>query len=336
MNKRETMKAAQTLASIHNSRNGEKVADVVKKAAHTLGGLVLVETVAAIVQNLAHDGRISQANKDHAAQIETATAGAFFSGVDSIHPAHVDQLAAHIFKHADELATVEANTMQTPEEIADELATVRERIKEAQKDEADALAEWETLTTAEKFNTPHEARAIRKAEAARKDRAHLEKIRAILENNRRAAMWQRLAPILAEILQKYAGKPYGEKTAEKMRGEMFARCQHYFYIDRANPYRVIIREITRDGYATHATPFEIWTAWADNSKNFLTDSNKINTPHADAWGVCGLKDYQHNPAETVATLDRLKAKAEQLAQELRETVRTYNSIAPAGVEPLKD
>lgn len=336
MNKRETMKAAQTLANIHNSRNGEKVADVVNKAAHTLGGLVLVETVAAIVQNRAHDGRISQANKDHAAKIETATAGAFFSGVDNIHPAHVDQLAAHIFKHADELATIEADTMQTPEEIADELATVRERIKDAEKAKADALAEWNALTTAEKFNTPRELRAIRKAETAEKEQHHAEKIRAILLNNLKYAKWQRLAPILAEILQKYAGKPYGEKTAEKMRAEMFARCQHYFYIDRANPYRVIIREINRDGYATHAAPFEIWAAWADNSKNFLTDSNKINTPHADAWSVCGLKDYQQNPAETVATLDRLKAKAEQLAQELRETVRTYNSIAPAGIEPLKD
>ena len=333
MNKRETMKAAQTLASIHNSRNGEKVADVVNKAAHTLGGLVLVETVAAIVQSCAHDGRISQANKDHAAQIETATAGAFFSGVDSIHPAHVDQLAAHIFKHADELATIEADTIQTPEEIADELATVRARIKDAEKAKADALAEWNALTTAEKFNTPRELRAIRKAEAAEKEQHHAEKVRAILLNNLRCAKWQRLAPILAEILQKYAGKKYGEKMRDKIAAEMFARCQCYVYIDRGGNYRAIIHEATPDGY-THAggDKFEIYAGGAD----FLTSENTLTPPTPRAWTVYGLRDYQHNPAETVATLDRLKAKAEQLAQELRETIRTYNNIAPAGIEPLKD
>ena len=187
----------------------------------------------------------------------------------------------------------------TAEELNEARKQNAAKIK-ALKDKARAIyEEWDKMPNGEKFATPYENRIIRKANEAETEKRQAQKIGAILRNNYRVKRWEEVRPILADILNKYAGKPYGEKTAEKMRAELYTRARAYFYIDKAYP----------------------WTL-------------EVIEARADGWHVERLKPYTENPAELIKTLDALKAKAQKLAEELKTICAEYNKQAPAGLDEL--
>lgn len=206
------------------------------------------------------------------------------------------------------------------------------RVKELEEQSRAIYEEWDKIPNAQKFATPYESRIIRKANEAETEKRQAQKIGAILRNNYRVKRWEELAPIVAEILEKYAGKPYGEKIAEKMRSELYARARAYFYINRENAWVLEVIEARADGCTDPNG--ERFTTWQNPAPYFLTDDNKINTPRAEKWHVERLKPYTENPAELIKTLDGLKARARKLAEELKTICCEYNSKAPAGIEVL--
>lgn len=222
-------------------------------------------------------------------------------------------------------------TMST-EELNEARKQNAARIKVLEEQARAIYAEWDKVPNAEKFATPYESRIIRKANEAESEKRQAQKIGAILRNNYRVKRWEELAPIVAEILEKYAGKPYGEKTAEKMRAELYTRARAYFYIDRAYPWAIEVIEARADGCTDPSG--ERFTIWQNPTPYFLTDDNKINTPRPDVWHVESLKPYTENPAELIKTLDGLKAQAENLAEELKTICKEYNAKAPAGLDEL--
>lgn len=192
--------------------------------------------------------------------------------------------------------------------------------------------EWDATPHAVKLATPYEERLIRKANKIEKEITEANKISAILRNNYRIKRLEEITPILAEILQKYAGKPYGEKTAEKMKKELFERARAYFYIDREYSYIMRIYEAREDGFTDAAG--EHFTIWQHPAPYFLDNLNKINAPTVEKWRPEGIKPYAERPAELIKELDKLKAKAEKMAEALKRICKEYNTNAPEGLQEL--
>ena len=89
MNKEETKKAVQTLVTAYHSTTSPAATI---KAAIAKQGVEATEYALAYIVNYYHwDGRISQRNKDKAAQIDTYK-GSIGPLLNAVHLAHVDQL----------------------------------------------------------------------------------------------------------------------------------------------------------------------------------------------------------------------------------------------------
>lgn len=123
MNKKETMEAVKTLISIYDSRTeADTPADTLKKAAAEMGAEKVRDTLAALVIANADDGRIARDTLTKARAIGSAYAeGEYLPRYADIHRAHLDQLAAYMFAHFDE---IRAETTDEPKK-ADEPAAPR-------------------------------------------------------------------------------------------------------------------------------------------------------------------------------------------------------------------
>src|SRR5574344_1786958 len=78
----------------------------------------------------------------------------------------------------------------------------------------------------------HEARKaaendMMKASAEKKD---LRITLKILISNARIALFNEVLPVALEVLKKYAGKPYGDKTKQKISDEIKEKTNCWFYI----------------------------------------------------------------------------------------------------------
>lgn len=101
MTKKETTQTLKAIAEIQSARSeGETVRENARKMCAAVGYDAFREAVAAAVKSMANDGRISRDNKSRAAAVETCNeCGEYIPGGDAgtIHPAHLDQLAAIVF-----------------------------------------------------------------------------------------------------------------------------------------------------------------------------------------------------------------------------------------------
>lgn len=78
----------------------------------------------------------------------------------------------------------------------------------------------------------HEARKAVENEMLKNSecKKDLELTSKILKNNAKIALFNEVLPVALEILEKYSGKPYGEKTREKIAEEIRAATNCRFYI----------------------------------------------------------------------------------------------------------
>ena len=114
-------------------------------------------------------------------------------------------------------------------EIMEAIKALNTEIKEAedrQKTETDRyFATFEGLTIKE--------RIAQKKENPEAEAEHLQRIAEtqetitngklklkLMQNNARISLFNEVMPIVLEVLQKYNGKPHGEKTSQKIRDEI--------------------------------------------------------------------------------------------------------------------
>lgn len=172
--------------------------------------------------------------------------------------------------------------MPTAAQIREEMKRTRDQIAQAEARADVALQEWRDQINGagglKKYldETPHEARAIRRADEAQKSANKARDILKVLKNNYLCAKWREIAPAVVDVLNQYAGKPYGEKTKEKIKNELFKRVSFYVYIERGRAWRLWIAEATPQGFTTPAgAKFEIY---ANGGAAFLDDNNRITPP----------------------------------------------------------
>jgi hypothetical protein len=178
------------------------------------------------------------------------------------------------------------------------------------------------------------------AEAARKEkdenRARLAYY--ISADNAKRALIEGMTRSAVEILNKYAGKPYGEKTREKISAEI-ADCTGY-------------RAYIKDEYLRSTITFYPgkWTPGpredlqasyyhaAENSPTPILKDNKIQRTAPETWTPDFCKPYNDNgtPAEIAADVIRLYKEAEAAYNAWNAARSAYNAIRPEKARRIED
>ena len=95
----------------------------------------------------------------------------------------------------------------------------------------------------------------------------------ILKSNARIALFNDVLPVALEILKKYAGKPYGEKTKQKISDEVKEKTNCRFYISsRWDSYSFDLYPV--DGFGNDYN-ITCGTEYTDGNRKPLLIDNKI-------------------------------------------------------------
>jgi len=182
--------------------------------------------------------------------------------------------------------------MKALKEIKKAIAKNRETI-EANKNKIMALdyteERREAVKDAGRFNNEAWRELHEKAEAnadeikkLSDDNYILEIEARILKENAKAALFAEAYPVILKAFEKYDGKQYGEKTADKIREEVHAAGFGFYFSGHLHNDTINIYEL-RDGLKNHVC--EECTAHgkysAETWPEFITNDNKINIKNVD-------------------------------------------------------
>ena len=195
----------------------------------------------------------------------------------------------------------------------------------------------EQFTTIEERKAAHAA-MMKRTEDAANELAALEIETKIRHDNLRRMIYNEALPIALDILRKYNGKPYGEKTKEKISAEMKARCNCSLYLHRGYSADIDITPLNGDGHNHYYFKYDDFNIWVKYPKNgekrpALDSSNKINgtlTPDDVYLSDCPeiVPDPSARAAEILAAFTELKRKQDQFEREITQ----FNNLLPSGIE----
>jgi hypothetical protein len=151
----------------------------------------------------------------------------------------------------------------------------------------------------------------------------------LLKNNARVALFNELKPVIAESFNKYAGKPYGEKTRDKISDEIKTRtgCRCYIYAEYLNSQRIEIYTGNND--------YNITLGYPGNSDLKFLNDNKIQEIAPDQLQIYYIKrDYFDNIPATIKEMKKAYKKAVEKQKELEILCSAFNVYAVNGIEPI--
>ena len=156
----------------------------------------------------------------------------------------------------------------------------------------------------------------------------------ILSDNYRSALYTEYLPRILEVLKKYAGKKYGEKTKEKIYQEMKEKLHIGFWIDRRyNTTDYLEFYLLNDeGYKTYNMPdFCIGTngTYPDNMKLNISKDNRINVYPYEDYYLTEACCYIADPAEHAEKILKAQAEVKQAEEAYTKALSEYKSLLPS-------
>lgn len=228
------------------------------------------------------------------------------------------------------------------EEIKNANARIKEREQENDKRAAEIATPWtreggkfkrRDITPAEQENNERLERAMVKAEQENKR----DKLRAeILRENLKAAIFETLKPIIWETLKKYSGKPYGDKTRDKIAEETKAACGFRVYFGEKygdgeiKAYNADFS--SRDDIAIYARNVPIFSGELKNRLREPSEEEKA------AFSVAYERARYTEPEQIDAVIDEIIAAhkaAEEAEKAYNAAVARYNDLRPNANEAAK-
>lgn len=155
----------------------------------------------------------------------------------------------------------------------------------------------------------------------------------IAENNAKIALFNEVMPVALEILAKYSGKPYGEKTRQKISDEVKEKTNCRFYIgsrygsDSFEVYPV-------DGFGNDYN-ISCGTEYTNGNKKPLLIGNKIQVVAFDEVGLYYIsRDYVDDIPGRITELKQIYADAVAKQKELETICNKYNNLAVGNIEHI--
>ena len=169
-----------------------------------------------------------------------------------------------------------------------------------------------------------------KASAEKKD---LKITIKILKSNAKIALFNEVLPVALGILKKYDGKPYGEKTKQKISDEIKAATNCHFYIssrygsDSFEVYPV-------DGFGNDYN-ITCGTEYTDGSRKPLLIDNKIQIVTFDEIELYYIsREYVEDVPRRVESIKTAYTEAVEKQEELEAACNRFNNFAVGDIKNI--
>lgn len=150
-----------------------------------------------------------------------------------------------------------------------------------------------------------------------------------LQNNARIALFHDVMPVLLDILSKYKGKPYGEKTREKIAKELEERIGARAYIST----RYDTDEIRIYPSNSFGNTYTI-TAGTKPNEHILID-NKIQILPIESFSIWYInKRYFEDIQAAIVEMETLYNKAYSMQKELDSVCSAFNKYTVEGISNI--
>lgn len=159
----------------------------------------------------------------------------------------------------------------------------------------------------------------------------------ILHDNARRALYEEIMPIAIKIINKYAGKPYGEKTKQKIREALIEKANCAVYMSNRFDGEISLVPLNKEGYSTtifRYDEFNIYTKYIDGKKEKILVDNKIQFLTMDALVLSDCAAYVDNVSKRVDEIKAAFTAAQEAQETLENACKQFNSLVPRGIENL--
>ena len=169
-----------------------------------------------------------------------------------------------------------------------------------------------------------------KASAEKKD---LQITLKILKNNARIALFNEVLPVALEVLKNYSGKPYGEKTRQKISDEVKEKTNCRFYINaRWDSYSFDIYPV--DGFGNDYN-ITCGSKYTDGGRKPLLVDNKIQIVTFDEIELYYIsREYVEDIPQRVEDIKAAYAGAVAKQEELKAACDRFNALAVGDIENI--
>lgn len=156
---------------------------------------------------------------------------------------------------------------------------------------------------------------------------------AILNNNAQIALYHEALPEIISVLMKYKGKPYGEKTKEKIRVEVLEKIGCNFWLDCSNYHQQIHFHTSNEygrGFDTIAS-----THYENGDVKRILLNNKIQEVSFEDFHLCYInRNYVEDIYGHIEMLKALHRQAKEKQEELENICSQYNSLIAGGMKSI--
>lgn len=218
--------------------------------------------------------------------------------------------------------------MKTFKEIMQDIKSARMQLEESKATEKALTDKWLSEYDREKRKETYKdyTQDLIKAEKATKNLSLTIKF---MQNNARIALFHDVMPVLLDILSKYKGKPYGEKTREKIAKELEERIGARAYIGT----RYDTDEIRIYPSNSFGNTYTI-TVGTKPNEHILID-NKIQILPIEYFSIWYInKRYFEDIQAAIDEMETLYNKAYSMQKELDSVCSAFNKYAVEGIESI--
>lgn len=150
-----------------------------------------------------------------------------------------------------------------------------------------------------------------------------------LQNNARIALFNDVMPVLLDILSKYKGKPYGEKTREKIAKELEERIGARAYIGT----RYDTDEIRIYPSNSFGNTYTITVGTKPNEHVLI--GNKIQILPLESFSIWYINSrYFEDIQAAIVEMETLYNKAYSMQKELDSVCSAFNKYAVEGISSI--
>ena len=152
----------------------------------------------------------------------------------------------------------------------------------------------------------------------------------IWKENARQAVFAETVGVVAELIGKYAGKQFGEKTAAKFKEEFFERTGFHVYFNREQ-YREEIHLVDTTYLFRHDDlEISVKSATVGNN-NKLFDGNKLVAYNAEDFKLNFCADYVENPERRAREIMDRYAELKAAYALFENQCKMFNELLPSSI-----
>lgn len=154
----------------------------------------------------------------------------------------------------------------------------------------------------------------------------------ILKDNAARAFFAENIGNICSVWNKYAGKPHGEKTAEKIRDELKKVIGEYISIGNQYGEASIIIYFGYCGdYSAPFSKLEFYPIWSGGKYPALTADNKIIELNPEKFRVSNCGEYVENVGGHIKALKEAHKAAQAAEKAFADSVSVYNSLTRGNI-----